>query len=228
MRAMSWGVVAVAMALLAGPSVASACAVKGRVICQQTNENDPVVALDKVGLTFTSVTYGSITYQASTNGDGEYSFYIPGEGCPGYWDTSLNLSLLGGGSNVTGPDIYTDFLGIDIPWVVPDIKLTGAELSICGSQCDISAVPEGRLACMERPLGNPRAECAHFGDFVPVGDGWNTDGSSIYATVAADFAIVKSGRACYAITKNVSIGDLLTAPAEFGVSHVTYCGCAPK
>lgn len=94
-------------------------------------------------------------------------------------------------------------------------------------ECDTTGVNEGSF-CVDRPLGNPTNECAYFGNFVPVGDGFYFDAAGLHASDSAAFAIVKAGRACYAVTVGVEAGDLLLLPStNQGVSHVTYCGCPP-
>jgi hypothetical protein len=232
MRAMIWGMGVTALGLLAGPSVAWGCEVGGRVVCQRASPTDPVVPLANVQLTFTDSNGRAYPNEYAplppTDASGAYLFSVAGDGVvPGNWSVTLDLSQLGGSSNVTLPGVFIPDVAPEVA-VLPDLQVSGDDLPLCrGSQsaCDLSGVPEGALACLGRPLGNPRSECAYFGNFVPVGDGYTVDGATIRATMVADFAIVKAGRSCYAVTQNVAAGDALTLALSGGTSHVTYCSC---
>lgn len=231
MRAMTWGIVVAALAVVFVPRAAWSCDVEGRVVCQRASATDPVVPLENVGLTFTdgveTYPYAGYPYPGLTDASGGFAFRIDGGGkVPGYWTVTLDLSRLGGSSQLAIGQIYIP--EVYPVSVLPAIEVSAADLPICGgsqSACDLTGVPQGVLACSDRPWGNPRSECARFGNFVPVGDGYTVDGQTIRATMGADFAIVKAGRACYAVTQNVSVGDALAIPLSGGVSHVTYCGC---
>lgn len=228
MRANSLGIVLAAMTILVGPSMAFACPVEGTVMCERTNA-DPAVFLEGVGVKLTDPAGLVYSPAALTDASGWFTFVADGYATAGMWTVTLDLTALGGAAAVPAGQVNIQY---GEPWVIsPSITVTAENLPLCGgggSSCDLSPVPEGILPCDDRPWGNPRAECAKFGNYVPVGDGWNVNGSSIIATAAGDFAVVKAGRACYAITKNVSIGDVLAAPSGFGVSHVTYCSCPPQ
>jgi hypothetical protein len=85
--------------------------------------------------------------------------------------------------------------------------------------------------CTSQPLGNPGAECAHFG-LLPIGKDDDLSGTSFVATTDAYVAIVKSGTAgcapgesAYRIYVGVHEGDELLTPVNQGISHVTYCEC---
>jgi hypothetical protein len=228
---MTWGIAMAALAVMFVPAAAWSCDVAGRVVCARASATDPVIPLANVQLTFTD---GYKTYPNQwaplppTDASGAYAFRIDGSGIvPGYWTVTLNLSQLGGSSSLVLPQVYIPDLYPAVS-VLPDFEVSATDLPMCGpsqSACDLTGVPQGALACEDRPWGNPRSECARFGNFVPVGDGWTVDGQTIRATIAADFAIVKAGRACYAVTQNVSAGDSLAIPLAYGISHVTYCGC---
>lgn len=239
MRAMTWGMMLAALTLLIGPRAALGCDIQGTVVCQRASASDPVVPLVGVKLVFADQagffeTYPSVDrpdLPAPTDASGWFHFITDaGATLPGTWSVTLDLSSVGGPPSFAYGSIW-------IPYVYPTVTLAPFEIGadvlplVCGGGssggCDLSSVPSGALPCEDRPWGNPRAECAKFGNFVPVGDGFVWDGSILRAKFAADFAIVKSGRACYAITENVSIGDALNLPLAYGVSHVTYCSCPP-
>lgn len=84
-------------------------------------------------------------------------------------------------------------------------------------------LPDERTFCVDKPLGNPEAECDAFG-LEPTGKDDDLNGTVHPASQAADLAIVKAGL-CYRLVTDVSQGDQLASPTNKDISHVTYCSC---
>lgn len=140
--------------------------------------------------------------------------------------------------NVTLPSGYIDILtaqtttsdGVVVTLHNPD-EYSGDYQ--CGPEvpsCPIVVQPQDVL-CTDHPLTNPGAECAFFG-LVPDGKDDNLSGLTFTATQDAYVAIVKSGNhpcgpgnSAYRIYTNVLAGEVLSTPADQGISHVTYCAC---
>jgi hypothetical protein len=103
----------------------------------------------------------------------------------------------------------------------------------CGPDEEVCPiVVEAGLLCTPQPLGNPGAECGHFGLDAVDGKIEVSSGTTVTATRDAYVAIVKAGNApcgagssAYNVYVNVSVGDTLEAPAHQDISHVTYCAC---
>jgi hypothetical protein len=208
MRNVKWGIFLAAASLLIGPSTAWACNVLGTVVCEGTDQ--PV---EGVVLTFVN---GVDSYDAPAT-DASGDFTIP------LWGATFDVLL--GGNYLKSVDVF------DInsaPYSLPDpIEVPASLVPECQPQtaCDTTSVLETPFS-LDRPLGNPQSECAHFGDFVPVGEGFDVVDGTIVASTDAAFAIVKSGRAYYGVTVGVQQGDVLNLPdTKNAVSHVTYCGC---
>ena len=208
MRNVTWGIFLAAASLLIGPSTAWACNVLGTVVCEGTNQ--PV---EGVVLTFVEGVESHDAPATDASGD----FTIP------LWGASFDVFL--------GADFLETVQVFDIngaPFTLADpIEVPASLVPECQPQttCDTTLVSETPFS-LDLPLGNPRSECAHFGDFVPVGEGFDVVGGTIVASTDAAFAIVKSGRAHYGVTVDVQQGDVLNLPdTKNAVSHVTYCGC---
>lgn len=206
MRNVKWGIFLVA-SLLMGPSVAQACIVDGTVVCEGTGA--PVAF---VTLSFDDGFGGVRT--AETDSNGAFS----GLGLwGGTWDISLDSILIRSDTidgNLATVTLAPIVVSAD---VVPECQPP--------TICDTTGVSEAPFS-LDRPLGNPSSECAYFGNFVPVGGGFDIVDGVLVATTDAAFAIVKSGRAFYGVTVGVADGDALNLPdTKNAVSHVTYCGC---
>lgn len=212
MRIAKLGALAGALLCLVAPAVASACLVTGNVVCAGTT--DPVV-----GLLVTLGQDGTVKASATTGATGAFETTIYG----GTYDLTY-----GGEADGT---VTCSFTGQVI--TLPTFESSDASCSPPPPPpppaCDLTGLEEGPVVpCLDRPIGNPDDECSYFGGFVPVGDGFDIGAGGIVATTSAPFAIVKAGRACYAVTVGVEQGDLLVLPdTRNGVSHVTYCGCPP-
>lgn len=194
---------AVAVCGLAWATDAFACEYNGKLVC--TGTTDPIVGA-VVGISNTTATSDALgNFAGGPIYGGTYDIFV----------NSVNTGL-------TATCSYT---GQIIPLGTIEVSLPGCGGG--GGECDVSSVNQGWF-CLGRPLGDPVNECAYFGDFVPVGEGFNVTPGGLTANMTAGFAIVKSGRACYGVTVDVAPGDLLVIPAvQQGVSHVTYCSCPP-
>jgi hypothetical protein len=182
-------------------SNAYACDASGYVVCS----TDPSVPLSGVDAIFTSQSDGMLVTD-STDENGRFDVHLN-------LNTTYDSNQLSDSIQCTLSSLTMDLgtIQVDDPQRCPGIV-----------SCPVSNT-DGFPKCFDRPLGNPRAECAYFGlSVLDKDDGLG--GLSTRATTSARLARIKTGT-CYAIAMDVNAGDTLESPFGQGISHVTYCGC---
>lgn len=205
MRGIKTGLLAIAAICIMGADIdAQACGVRGTIVCTTDNS----IGVSGVVVTLTN-TANQTTFQTNPSAaDGSFSTRISG-------DSTYSLSPGGAIASCTTEDAYVN--GID----VGQIEVFDEEQCPGTTTCPVT-YPREFPACLDRPLGNPRAECAYFG--LDVLDK-NDNVSSPTATASARIAIVKAG-SCYDVFENVVEGVTeLSSSYPYAISHVTYCEC---
>ena len=209
-----------AMALATIASSAWAYPVNGKLVCAGTTK--PVqgawVSIDK------TFEWGidRRTDDAASDAAGAWGFVVPAD----FVGPAELYVDLGGGAGPVFQQVIEIAASYDqaVNYYVVEVEgVPGCEEEpppVCEA---VDHLTEGSF-CLNKPIGNPRAECKYFG-LEPLDKNDGTSGQTWTATTDAALAIVKSGN-CYRTFVNVTKGETLYTPqGAGGISHVTYCAC---